>query len=95
MPIEDPLAWAVWHEDSIEQRRVAYTTIRADVHVSTVFLGTDMNFFGESDAALLYETMVFGGDFDSLCERSQTLEQAEDVHERVVRQVCRLMGVLL
>lgn len=53
-----------------------------DAWVSTVWLGIDHGFgYG---APILFETMVFGGEFDEWCLRYQTRAEALDGHRRVV-----------
>ena len=56
-------------------------------HVSTVFLGLDHN-FSKKGPALVWETMVFGGELDQEQDRcSGSREQAEAMHERMVKRV--------
>lgn len=52
--------------------------INDDVRVSTIYLGLDHS-FGEGPP-LIYETMIFGGEFDSDCERYTTEAQAREGH---------------
>jgi hypothetical protein len=47
--------------------------------VSTVFLGIDHNF--GNGPPLLFETMVFGGEYDGYCKRYSTWEEAEGGHK--------------
>jgi len=70
---------------NIDNRRIAYTEISKDVHVSTVFLGMDHQ-WGDGPP-LLFETMVFGGDFDEWQYRYATLEEAIAGHYRAVTMV--------
>jgi hypothetical protein len=56
------------------------------VMVSTVFLGIDHNFGGEGDP-VLFETMVFGGKDDMLCQRYCTWEEAEAGHKLMCGEV--------
>ncbi len=57
----------------------------SDVHISTVFLGIDHNFFG--GPPVLFETMIFGGPHDEYQERYCTWEEAEAGHARAVELV--------
>lgn len=57
-----------------------------DVLVSTVFLGMDHGFGG---TPLLFETMVFGGEFDGWCMRWSTWDEAESGHLDACRMVNR------
>ena len=56
--------------------------------VSTVYLGIDHGFEGNP---LIFETMIFGGDFeDQYCERYATLGEAIEGHQRAVKFAKRL-----
>jgi hypothetical protein len=50
--------------------------------VSTVFLSLDHNWSGGEP--LLFETMIFGGPYDTFMERYSTYDQAKAGHERIV-----------
>jgi hypothetical protein len=86
VPVLEPdlLKWARWFEQSWPARCVARTEI-GDIHVSTVFLGTDHNFLGGSP--ILYESMIFGGAQDDFQRRYQTREQAIAGHDQIVAAV--------
>src|SRR5262245_15434810 len=75
--VRDVIEWGSWFQTA--DRKVAKTQID-DVTVSTVFLGLDHGYGGR---VLLFETMVFGGEHDRMCERSATWEEAERVHKHV------------
>lgn len=77
------LDWARWFESF--DRVVAQTNI-GEVLISTVFLGIDHNFH-EEGAPILFETMVFGGEYNEYQKRYRTLEEAMLRHEWVVGQV--------
>lgn len=54
---------------------------RGDVKVSTVWIGLDHSFgFGPP---LIFESMVFGGDFDGEMARYSTREEAMAGHQRL------------
>lgn len=77
-PVNDIMA-ATW---DIDDRRVDKTTV-GDYEVSTVFLGVDHSFGGAD--TLLFETMVFKGDYaDLFCDRYSTKAAAQEGHDRVV-----------
>jgi hypothetical protein len=61
-------------------RRVA-GTVQDDVFVSTVWLGLDHG-FGYTDRPLIFETMIFGGDYDGGEWRYSTLDEALEGHQR-------------
>ncbi len=75
--------WARWFEQGPSLRRVAHDTING-ARISTVFLGIDHGFGGRP---LLFETMVFEGELDGVCERCETYEQAEAMHAEVCERV--------
>jgi len=62
--------WARWMEAEAAARTVARTDIDEGVRVSTVFLGIDHS-FGRG-GPVLFETMVFGGEYDQEMERYRT-----------------------
>ena len=53
--------------------------------VSTVFLGLDHSFGGGTP--ILFETMIFGGEYDDYQERYHTLEEAQVGHEKAISLV--------
>jgi hypothetical protein len=53
--------------------------------VSTVWMGIDHSF--GRNKRLIFETMVFGGEYDEYQERYITETQAIDGHERIVRAI--------
>ncbi len=78
----DFLTWAKLFED-LDYKVVRMTELQ-NCSVSTVWLGLDHR-FGGSGKPLIFETMVFVGDFDEdYCERYETLEEAVEGHERAV-----------
>lgn len=77
----DTPRWARMIEDS-ESRRVAKTTV-GDADVSTVFLGIDYNWTGKGPP-LVFETMIFGGNYDQETWRWSTWNEAEAGHTRIV-----------
>lgn len=88
--VEDVLAWGAWFDESNEERRVALTYFDQDtpreVQVSTVFLGIDYN-FSPNGLPLVFETMVFGGDYDQYTDRYTTWDEAEEGHARIVADI--------
>lgn len=86
--VENTIEWAEWYEGADEQRRVAKTHIDTDEYVSTVFLGLDHNFTGEGPP-ILFETMVFGGEFDEEQVRYATWDEAAEGHEQMVARLMR------
>ena len=97
-PVEatDVFAWSKWFEDSktSHSRLVGRTGIRDRngnevAFVSTVFLGINMA-CDSKKPAVLWETMVFGGDLDSEMQRCPgTWHHAEIMHEKMVAKCNR------
>lgn len=70
-------------------RTVEATKVMVDgeeVLVSTVFLVLNHQMH-PTGPPILFETMVFGGDFDGAQERYSTWAEAEDGHERMLLRV--------
>ena len=84
VPVADFMEWAQRFETQDEERIVAQVEI-GDVFVSTVFLGLDHNF--GTGPPWLFETMVFGGDFDQYQYRYSTWAEAEAGHAVAVGMV--------
>lgn len=85
IPEPDFLKWAEWFE-VIENRIVATDFLPLGVMISTVFLGIDHSFLSDSDP-ILFETMIFGGEFDGYQERYSTWEQAEEGHKKLIELI--------
>ncbi len=88
VPCPDLMDWGKWMQDCHDDKRVDQTYIGDPimvVSISTVFLGLDHSFGG--DTPILFETMVFGGPFDQEQERYETWKQAERGHKRWVEKV--------
>lgn len=80
VPCEDLMDWAKWYEDA--DRHIADTVI-GDIRVSTVFLGINHE-WDPGKPPLLFETMMFGGEYDEDMWRYSTWEEAEAGHEKAV-----------
>jgi len=82
-PEGDILAWAQWMGTG--DNKVIKREQVGRVRVSTVFLGLDHGW--GSGELLLWETMVFGGKLDGLCERYASRADALAGHANVVARV--------
>ena len=77
------IEWAKWMETA--NRHVNKTELPGDICISTVFLGTNHNYlFGEP---LLFETMIFGGEYDGYQERYSTWDEAEAGHQIAIEMI--------
>lgn len=63
-------------------------TMQDGVDVSTVFLGRDIN-CGTGEPPALFETMIFGGEYDGCQWRCSTWDEARLVH----KAVCKMLGL--
>lgn len=79
----DILKWASWFETA--NRKIDNNYV-GQVQISTVFLGIDHS-FGDTDTPILFETMVFGGEYDNCQERYYTIEEAKEGHKKWYRKV--------
>lgn len=93
---DDPGEWADKFDTT--DRQVAYTLVHVGDHVedpigvSTVFLGIDHG-FGQPGLPVLFETMVFGGLLDGYSQRWTTWEEAQVMHNKIVKTVRREHGL--
>ncbi|MET4695168.1 hypothetical protein [Endozoicomonas lisbonensis] len=77
------IEWAKWFEEA--DRSVKKTDVTDSIHVSTVFLGLDHNHFGGEP--LLFETMVFRNGSGCEMDRCCTWDEAEIMHDEMVKRV--------
>lgn len=84
IPCDDLIKWAKWFEKA--DRIVVKTVISDNITVSTVFLGLNHN-FGVKGKPLLFETLVFGGEYDGEMRRYSTWDKAEKGHKIMVEKV--------
>lgn len=82
VPTDDLNEWGIFFESS--DRIVAQDTIN-DILVSTVFIGLDHGF--NSQRPVVFETMIFGGEFDQHQERYCTWNEALSGHIRCVEMI--------
>ena len=80
------------HEICDRNRGVARTKITEDIEVSTVFLGLDHNHW--NGPPLLFETLVFGGEFDQEMDRYETWDQALEGHRKIVEKIENSLGLV-
>lgn len=80
-PIEvEAEEWGPWFQNHTEDRTVGVFE-HDGVRLSTVFLGVDHSFeWPEPAIPTLFESMVFGGDYDGYQQRYRVLEEARDGH---------------
>lgn len=74
VPCFDPSTWSVSRRDKVVGRDQFGAVV-----ISTVFLGMDHSFSGGTP--VLFETMIFGGEYDGYQERYCTWDEAERGHQ--------------
>jgi hypothetical protein len=82
-PVPSLEAWAMWRTE--HDTRIALTAV-GNITISTVFLGIDHN-WSNRGPAVLFETMVFGGEHDGAQQRYSTKDYALIGHEQAVALV--------
>lgn len=75
---------------ALESNRLVKQETIGNIFVSTVFLGVNHQ-FGDGPP-LVYETMTFGNDALSICERYSTRPEAIAGHAEVAEQVKQFLG---
>lgn len=80
----DLITWARWFEDNDERRIVAKSMV-GDAEVSTVFLGLDHSYM--RGPRQVFETMIFGGQYDGWQDRYATWDQATAGHAAAVEML--------
>lgn len=78
-----PGGWTTPEEDPT---RIGLDRVEEAI-VSTVWLGLDQGIAAVRGAPLIFETRVFGGDFDGLCNRYSSKEAALAGHRLVVAEL--------
>ena len=87
--IDDFLSWGIEMKSCRQIRHDTITDkINHDnkVRISTIFLGIDHAFGGET-GPILFETMVFGGKHDQYQDRYRTWDEAVNAHKNIVEMV--------
>ena len=69
-----------------------FSTEIGQSRISTVFLSMDHGLAGliGDGSPVLFETMVFGGEYDDYQERYHTYDEAEEGHKRKVEMVDKI-----
>ena len=81
---EDIMEWRDFFDSDTD--RIVKREYVGDVFISTVFLGVDHS--GTLDGPpILFETKIFGGDYDGLIERYSTFEEAKAGHKRIKKSL--------
>ena len=81
-----PVSLDEWARRFEHDDRVLAKTDIGDTQVSTVFLGLDHNMSGEG-LPILWETMVFGGEYGGYDLRYDTYQAAAEGHAHAVLQL--------
>lgn len=85
----DLFTWAIWFEKT---DRIVRQEWVGDIRISTVFMGIDHN-WSDKGPPILWETMAFSNRKNMHLYRNRcagSWEQAEAMHEVVVREACEI-----
>lgn len=91
VPCEDLMEWAIWYETG--NTNVTFDILPDGTEISTVFLALDQHPFFIREAEiedykpLIFETMVFGGEFDGYVAQYYTWEEAEAGHKAAIAKI--------
>lgn len=80
---------STFEEFVLSKKQIGYSLqkdLAKNCRVSTVFLGYDHS-YGETESPLLFETMVFDGDFDGYQMRYSTYEDALKGHQEILQKI--------
>ena len=86
--IVDIVEWSNWFRTA-DRNVDRYTDV--GVEVITSFLGIDHNFSGKGPP-ILFETMVFGGEWDQTTWRCSTWDYAKVLHNKAVSLIKGVVG---
>jgi len=78
--------WAKWFEKERDKRRINRTKLSNGTIISTVFVGVDLGF--SSDKPLLFESMVFGEEYECM-ERYSNFDESINGHNKIVKELLK------
>jgi hypothetical protein len=82
----DIIKWSEWH--CSQDRRIDFTRLpNARAEVVTSFIGVDSRPAHLTGTPIVFETMVFGGEFDHRAYRYASLEDAQAGHLEVCKMI--------
>jgi hypothetical protein len=85
--VEDLMTWARLMESDEPTRQIKQDFFAMGPRVSTIFLGLDHNFGGTHSMPILWETMVFGGEYHGYQARYTNRVAALEGHERTCAMI--------
>lgn len=74
--VHDFLEWSAWFQAA---DKTVERTVISDIAITTLFMGMTTSY--RDGAPLLFETMVFGGEYDGYQEKYSTWSSAVKGHE--------------
>lgn len=83
--VDDVVLWAQHSSENYKSRIVNNTNI-GDARVSTIFLGVDHNHYAGGEP-VLFETMVFGGEYNRYQRKYSTWDEAEKGHHEICAMI--------
>lgn len=85
--VQDLIEWGNWYGGK-DNRRLAKDVLDNGVEVSTVFLAMDHSFtYSGNNRPVLWELMIFGGEYDQYQERFRCRREARKRHKEVVERL--------
>ena len=82
----DLMKHAAWYTENNSKRKLCNDFLEGEVQVSTVFLGIDHG-FRPSGPPVLWETMIFGGEYNNMQWRYTCRREARENHARIVERL--------
>jgi hypothetical protein len=80
--------WADWYEHAERIVNYHHFTIEGQaVEITTAFIGIDYSVYMGGNKPRLFETMIFGGEFNGKRFLSSTWEEAEMQHETALQLI--------
>jgi hypothetical protein len=77
------IEYSRWMEQNPTKKALKQEYI-GDIYVSTVFLGLDHSWPEDESKPLLWETMIFGGEYDQFMDRYTSVEDALEGHQKAI-----------
>ena len=88
--VADVIEAGIWMEKK-DNIIVKKTQVDKNILVSTVFISLDHSFeINKKHIPILFETMIFGGEYDQYQERYETWDQALEGHEECIQMIFKV-----
>jgi hypothetical protein len=81
--------WCRYYSANGDKNRIVAQTEEGEILISTIFTGLNRNWLRPDEPPVLFETMVFGGEFSEVTVRYSTYEEALQGHSIMVSAVLK------